>query len=92
MNYAGMNIQVVDAQQQRRTPRDVRGPWVRTRVPSKRTGRKGTRRLFKQKHPPGFVWFYREPSDVLVIEGKTIIATPQQADELRHASSTGFQP
>jgi hypothetical protein len=81
-SFTGMAITIVDAQQQRRTPRDVRGPWVRTRVPSKASGRQGTRRGFKRKHPPGYVWLYREPTDVLVIQNRTIIATPSQADAL----------
>jgi len=85
MNYAGMAVQIVDAQQQRRTPRDVRGPWLRPKVPSKACGRKGTRRQFKRKNPPCFIWFYREPSDVLVLYGRTIIATPSQADALRRS-------
>jgi hypothetical protein len=86
MNYAGMTIDIVDAQQQRRTPRDVRGPWVRPKVPSKARGRKGTRRQFKRKHPPCFIWLYREPTDVLVLHGRTIIATPGQADALRRSA------
>lgn len=67
----------------RRTPRDVQGPWVRPRVPNKLTGRKGTRRMWKRRNAPHYVYFYREPTDVLVLSGQTIIATPQQADELR---------
>jgi hypothetical protein len=86
MNYAGMTVQIVDAQQQRRTPRDVRGPWVRPKVPSKARGRKGTRRQFKRKNPPCFIWLYREPTDVLALHGRTIIATPVQADALRRAA------
>lgn len=81
--YAGMNVQIVDAQKQARTPRDVRGPWVRPRVPNKITGRKGTRRMWKRRNVPGYLWLYREPTDVLVIYGRTIIATPLQADALR---------
>jgi len=85
-SFNGMNVQIVDAQQQRRTARDVRGPWVRTKVPSKAVGRSGTRRQFKRKHPPGYVMIYREPDDVLVIHGRTIIATPLQADYLRRST------
>lgn len=86
-SYAGMDVMIVDAQKQGRTACDVRGPWVRTKVPSKKSGRKGTRRRFKQTHPPGFVMLYREPDDVLVIQGRTIIATPKQANYLRRAQS-----
>ena len=82
-SFAGMLVKVIDAQHQRRTARDVRGPWVRTKVPSKTLGRSGTRRMFKRKHPPGFVMLYREPTDVLIIQNSTIIATPAQADALR---------
>jgi hypothetical protein len=85
-SFAGMAVEIVDAQHQRRTPRDVRGPWVRTKVPSKARGRKGTRRQFKRKHPPCFIWLYREPTDVLVLHGRTIIATPSQADALRRSA------
>lgn len=81
--FAGMAVQIVDAQKQARTARDVRGPWVRPKVPSKIVGRIGTRREFKRRHAPHFVMYYREPSDVLVIAGRTIIATPLQADALR---------
>ena len=81
--FAGMVVRIVDAQQQRRTPRDVRGPWVRTKVISKAAGRSGTRRQFKRKHSPGHLMLYREPDDVLVLAGRTIIATPHQADEIR---------
>lgn len=81
--FAGMTVQIVDAQQQRRTIRDVKGPWERPKVPSKASGRKGTRRQFKRRHPPGHILLYREPIDVLVVHGRTIIATPMQADTLR---------
>lgn len=85
--FNGMEIRIVDAQKQARTPRDVRGPWVRPRCPSKATGRRGTRRMWKRKNAPHWTWFYREPTDVLVIQNRTIIATPQQADALRKATS-----
>lgn len=84
--FAGMAVNIVDAQKQARTPRDVRGPWVRPKVPSKAAGRRGTRRAWKRRNAPHYVWFYREPDDVLVIHGRTIIATPQQADALRRAT------
>lgn len=63
--------------------RDVRGPWVRPRVPNKQTGRKGTRRMWKRRNAPHYIMFYREPTDILVLAGQTIIATPLQADALR---------
>lgn len=85
--FAGMSVQIVDAQAQRRTAQDVRGPWVRPKVPSKRAGRRGTRRGWKRKNAPHYVMLYREPSDVLVLHGRTIIATPIQADWLRRATS-----
>jgi hypothetical protein len=82
-SLAGMNFHLVDAQDQRRTPRDVKGPWVRPVAPSKRRGRRGTRRAWKRANPPHRVWFYREPTDVLVIEGRTIIATARQYAEIK---------
>lgn len=85
--FSGMDVQIIDAQQQRRTERDVRGPWVRPRVPNKRTGRWGTRRMWKRRNPPHHVMLYREPTDILVLHGRTIIATPAQADLLRRHSS-----
>lgn len=84
MIYAGMMVHIIDAQQQRRTPCDVAGPWMRPRVPSKALGRRISRRQFKRAHPPGNIMLYREPDDVLVFGGK-IIATPAQADALRKA-------
>ena len=87
--FAGMAVRVIDAQQQRRTERDVCGPWVRPKVPNKASGRIGTRRQFKRKHSPGYIMLYREPEDVLVIAGRTIIATPLQADALRRHSISG---
>lgn len=82
-SFAGMTVKIVDAQAQCRTPRDVKGPWERPKVPSKASGRKGTRRQFKRRHPPSHILLYREPIDVLVLHGRTIIATPMQADILR---------
>lgn len=81
----GMRVIIQDAQQQARTACDVPGPWVRPRTPSKRRGRKGTRRAWKRRHPPHRTYFYREPTDVLVFQG-TIIATPQQADYIRRST------
>lgn len=85
--FNGMELRIVDAQQQRRTARDVRGPWVRPRVPSKAAGRRGTRRAWKRRNAPHYVWCYREPEDVLVLASRTIIATPAQADALNRAIS-----
>lgn len=85
--YGGMTVRIVDAQAQCRTEQDVCGPWVRPKVPSKRTGRWGTRRMWKRRNPPHFIMLYREPTDVLVIGNSTIIATPRQADVLRRASA-----
>lgn len=74
-----LDVIVLDAQQQARTPRDVKGPWMRPgRVPSRAAGRKGTRRAWKRSHPPDFVMRYREPDDVLIIGEQRIIATPRQ--------------
>lgn len=85
--YGGMQVREVDAQAQARTARDVRGSWVRPRCPNKREGRKGTRRQWKRRNAPHFVMLYREPTDVLVIENRIIIATPTQADMLRRATT-----
>jgi hypothetical protein len=85
--FNGMDVQIVDAQKQARTARDVRGPWVRPKVPSKTAGRRGPRRTWKRRNAPHYVWHYREPDDVLVIHGRTIIATPLQWDALSKATS-----
>lgn len=87
--FGGMDVRIVDAQQQRRTERDVRGPWVRPKVPNKAAGRKGTRRMWKRRNAPHHVILYREPTDVLVLAGHTIIATPAQADALRRQVARG---
>jgi hypothetical protein len=80
----GIDCIVVDAQQQARTERDVRGPWRRPgRVPSKLRGRKGTRRSWKRAHTPGWTWLYREPTDVLMLPDRKCIVTPRQAAELK---------
>lgn len=86
-SFSGMQVHIVDAQKQARTERDVRGPWVRPKVPSKAVGRRGTRKAWKRKHSPHYVFFYREPSDVLVIANRTIIATPMQAGALRRETT-----
>jgi hypothetical protein len=89
-SFGGMQCVIKDAQEQARTPRDVRGPWTRPgRVPSKRVGRKGTRRAWKRAHPPGYVWYYREPTDVLVLNGQMAIATPRQWDAIKRATPCG---
>ncbi len=84
--FNGMQVVIKDAQQQARTPRDIRGAWVRPKVLAKRAGRKGTRRGWKRQHPPHYVYHYREPTDVLVLDRRMIIMTPQQADVLRRAT------
>lgn len=85
-SFAGVSVRIIDAQQQRRTPRDVRGPWVRPKVPSKHAGRRGTRRSWKRKNAPHYIWLYREPADVLILHDRLVIATPAQADVLRRAT------
>lgn len=88
VSFAGMQFEVKDAQEQCRTPRDVRGPWVQPgRVPSKRDGRKGTRRTWKRAHPPGYVWYYREPEDILVFNGRSAWVTPRQWDAIKREAS-----
>jgi hypothetical protein len=85
-SFGGMMVRIIDAQYQQRTAKDVRGPWVSVKVPSKAVGRRGTRRAFKRRHPPHFLYLYREPSDVMIIKNRIIIATPAQADALRRAT------
>ena len=81
--FAGMQVMVKDAQEQMRTPRDVRGPWMRPgRVPSKLRGRKETRRAWKRANQPRYIWLFREPDDVLQF-GRTIMVTPRQWDALK---------
>ncbi len=87
----GVEVRVLTAEQQKRTPRDVRGPWVRPKCRSKAKGRKGTRRGWKRLNPPHWVWFYREPEDALqftdpLTRRPTIIVTPRQKDALTRAS------
>jgi len=84
--FGGMRVIIKDAQEQRRTACDVQGPWVRPKVPSKHRGRKGTRRDWKRRNAPHYVYYYREPEDVLVLGGTTMIATPQQADFIRRST------
>jgi len=84
--FAGMEVRTVDAQQQARTPRDVRGPWVRPKCRSKAQGRKGTRRQWKRKNGPHHLMLFREPDDVLVIQNRIVIATPLQVDAMRRAT------
>ena len=83
MRFNGMDVRIVDAQQQCRTERDVRGPWVRPKVPPKCAGRKGTRRVWKRKNSPHYIMLFREPDDVLVLYGRLIIATSKQWHALR---------
>lgn len=88
--FDGMRVVVKDAQQQARTARDVQGPWVRPRTPSRRAGRKGTRRMWKRRNAPHYIFYYREPTDVLVLAGSTIIATPQQYDAIKRQTVPRF--
>lgn len=74
--FAGMQVRIIDAQDQRRTERDVRGPWVRPKIPP-RGKRWGTRRMWKRRNSPHYVMLYREPEDVLVIGNRIIIATAE---------------
>ncbi len=85
-SYAGMTVRVIDAQKQCRTARDVRGPWIRPKVPSKAAGRKGTRRAFKRCNVPHFVMLYREPTDAIMIGNHTVILTPTQMDWVRKST------
>ncbi len=87
----GVEVRVLTAEQQRRTPRDVRGPWVRPKCRSKAKGRKGTRRGWKRLNPPHLLWFYREPDDVLqftdpLTRRPIFIVTPRQKDALMRAT------
>lgn len=85
----GLKLIVMTADQQRRTPRDVRGPWVRPKCISKARGRKGSRRAWKRLNPPHWLWFYREPEDVISyqLDGqRTVIVTPRQKQALMTAS------
>lgn len=83
LGFGGLDVIVKDAQEQMRTPRDVRGPWRRPgRVPSKLAGRKGTRRGWKRRHQPGWTWLFREPDDALQF-GRKIMVTPRQWDALK---------
>lgn len=87
----GVRLIVRTAEEQKRTPRDVLGPWVRPKCRSKAKGRKGTRRGWKRRNPPHWMWFYREPEDAIQFidpfSGRpTIIVTPRQQDALRRAA------
>lgn len=88
--FGGMRVLVKDAQEQRRTACDVKGPWVRPKVPNKRIGRKGTRRMWKRLNAPHYIYYYREPTDVLVLGGSTIIATPRQYDAIKRETVARF--
>lgn len=85
--FGAMQVIVQDAQQQRRTPLYRTDIWIRPgRVPSKLAGRRGTRRAWKRKHPPHWLWAHEEPTDVLVIQDRTVIATPAQYYAIRKAA------
>lgn len=66
MRMNGIEVLIRTAEEQKRTPQDVRGLWIRPRCRSKSSGRKGTRRDWKRKNPPRWLWFYREPTDVIM--------------------------
>lgn len=87
--YAGMRVYVKTAYEQKRTPQDVPGAWVRPKVPSKRDGRRGTRRAWKRKNAPHRCWLYREPADVLIVGSHTMIVTPSQLQEIQAAIRNG---
>lgn len=76
ISFGGLAITVLDAQQQRRTACDVRDRWVRPRCPSKRAGRRGTRRGWKRRNPPRWTYAFRE------MQGEVIV-TPGQLSALR---------
>lgn len=87
----GVSLIVKTADEQKRTPRDVRGPWVRPKCRSKASGRKGTRRGWKRRNPPHWTWFYREPEDAIQFvdpftQRPTVIVTPRQKDALMRAT------
>jgi hypothetical protein len=82
----GLEIRVIDAQKQARTARDVKGPWVRPKVPSKLAGRKGTRKGWKRRNPPHHIMLYREPDDVLVLHDRIVIATERQYQAIREST------
>ena len=48
----------------------------------KRTGRWGTRRMWKRRNAPHYVMLYREPTDVIKLHN-TIIVTPGQWDMIK---------
>lgn len=84
--FNGTTVYVKDAQEQMRTPRDVKGPWVRPRCPSKLAGRKGTRRGWKRKNAPHRVWLFREPTDVVVFDHGVVVVTPKQWHKIQGAT------
>jgi hypothetical protein len=90
--FGGLKVIEVDAQRQARTARDVKVAWVRPKVPSKRNGRKGTRKGWKRKHPPHWTFAYREPEDVIVFQGRTIIVTPRQMAAIERATTLKDSP
>jgi hypothetical protein len=84
--FMGMRVVIRDAQQQARTARDVPGTRVRLKMPTKKAGRRGTRRAWKRSHPPHWLYYYREPTDVLVLrDASLVIVTPRQYDIVRRA-------
>lgn len=79
---------IQDAQQQRRTIRDVKLYRVRPKCPSKAKGRRGTRRNWKRRNPPHWVYGYREPDNVIQFNGLTIV-TPRQYRAIMAATLAG---
>lgn len=67
-----VEFRVMTADEQHRTPRDVPVMWTRPKVPSKRNGRRGTRRAWKRAHPPHMLFAYREPNDILMVTGSAL--------------------
>ncbi|HRE42772.1 MAG TPA: hypothetical protein PKY87_02250 [Terricaulis sp.] len=85
-----MDVRIVEADVQQRTPRYQTDIWRRPgRVPSKASGRKGTRRAWKRQHPPAFLWAWEEPKDVLVLANRLIVATSAQYAALRREIQKG---
>jgi len=86
------------AAEQRRTACDVPLMWMRPAPPSKANGRRGTRRAWKRAHPPHWLYTYREPTDVLVMQAQhlvlntrrpgadVVICTPAQYDAIVSAT------
>lgn len=60
--------------------------WVRPgRVPSKAAGRKGTRRAWKRKHPPG--WVVDPTRTMSFVHDGVLYVDPASYDRIRKASA-----